>query len=357
MRTYGQQFIDTFDVTLTSLTALSHKDYSEEEVRQCVSTIGTKTELFLKSIAFPSKNSRHNFASFIDEMAVCGVSAAHVQNFHDLRIAYNNAKHEPNVSVTLVESIDVVANARKTAAELVSKNPGSATSPVCQQSRRVFWIAAWDHYISGDTEVQIILPGESDHWLGPPTLDYINIKLVEWDAVKSELADVGVLRDGRGIIPDKQYTAFNTDSDFLQALVYEGEYRELLAVMGKHELRQGLIAGLNRQDSGQWMVLAFLLATIDAAPNASPANLKAAIQAQAFAEYAVPPDYAHSDIIADGFVDMLSQIPEADWPQINGPLWLSKEKFDTQSAAAIAQHPEYKIVVTSQYGIAKLWST
>jgi hypothetical protein len=38
MRTYGQQFIDTFDVTLTSLTALSHKDYSEEEVRQCVST-------------------------------------------------------------------------------------------------------------------------------------------------------------------------------------------------------------------------------------------------------------------------------------------------------------------------------
>ncbi|TPW23431.1 hypothetical protein FH712_10060 [Marinobacter nauticus] len=357
VQTYGQQFIDAFDAALTSLESLSHKGYSEEDIRHCVSAIGTRTELFLKSIAFPSKNSRHNFASFIDEMATCGLSVTEIQHFHDLRLAYNKAKHEPNARVTLVETIGVVANARATAVDLVSKNPGLATSPVCPQSRRVFWIAAWDHYTSGDTEVHIVLPGESEHWLGPPTLDYINIKLSEWDAVKSELTDVGVLRDGRGLIPDKQYTAFNADSDFLQALVYEGEYRELLGVLGKHELRQELIAGLNRQDSSQWMVLAFLLATVDVAPNVSPATLKGAIQSQAVAAYAVPPDYAHSEKITDGFVNMLSHIPETEWSRINGPLWLSQEQFDVQSVDAIAQHSEYKIVITSQYTVAKLWNT
>lgn len=354
MKTYGQQFIDAFDAALESLTVLSHQDYSEEDVRHCISVIGAKAELFLKSIAFPSKNPRHNFASFIDEMVVCGVLATHIQYFHDLRDAYNDAKHDPNVRVTLIESINIINNARKTVAELISKNPGLTTAPVLPQSRRLFWIAAWDHYIDGDTEIHIILPGESQHWLGPPTLDIIYIKIDKWDAVKSELADIGVLRDGRDVLPEQQYTAFQTDSDFLQALVYEGEYRELLATLGKHEHRQKLLPGLNRQDSRHSMVLAFLLASIDVAPMASIESIKTDIQSRAFTAYAVPPNYRHTNAIAGGFIEMLSLIPISEWPKINGPIWLTKEKFDSQLPAAIAKHPDYQIIITSQYGIAMM---
>lgn len=357
MTSYGDAFVEAFAESLAALRSLSHSNYSEDNVRQVVSRIGTKTELFLKSIVFPQKDSRGNFASFIDELGTCGVSATHVRYFHDLRHAYNAAKHDPNARVTLVESVATLSNARDAALALVTTNSGAVSLPACASTRRVFWIAAWDHYNSGDTEVHVILPGTSDHWLGPPKLDYINISISEWDNVKSEMADVGVLRDGKGLIPEQQYALFNADSDFLQGLVFEGEYRELLSVLGNHESRQELITGLNRQDSGQAMVLAFMLATIDAASYATPDSIGDAIKSQAVAGYAVPLDYGYADYIANGFANMLSQIRASDWRNITGPVWLSEEQYNKCASDALATHPEYSIIVTRQHTMAEKWTT
>jgi hypothetical protein len=177
----------------------------------------------------------------------------------NLRLAYNAAKHDPNTSVKLLDSIEVIRSAHETAQEIVWRGIGLCTSRVKPNADRVFWIAAWDHYIGGDTEVHVILPGESEHWLRPPMFDVVYINLAEWDQIKSKLSIVGVLKDGKGLIPYPQYVSFQSDGDFLQAMVFEGDYRQLISVLAQHEKRQELIPGLNRHDTGQSMILAYRL--------------------------------------------------------------------------------------------------
>lgn len=358
MPTYGDQFLGEFQSTLDSLQKLTHVDYVEQQIRDHVSKIGGKTELFLKAVAFPRKNPRHDFVSFINELSTCGIDQQEIDRFHDLRRAYNIAKHNPTTSVTLLDSIDVVRDALATARVIVARNIGLCNSRVNPNANRVFWIAAWDHYIGGDTEVHVILPGDSEHWLGPPTFDIVYVNLSEWDVVKSELSDAGVLKDGKGLIPETQYETFRTDSDFLQAIVFEGDYRRLITVLAQHEKRQELIPGLNRHDTGHSMILAYLLAAVDVLGAVSSVDdLKEAITSRARDVYAVPDDYQHSDVLADGFVELFRQLDEKEWQNITGPIWLSEDRYTRRCEKCTAKHAKYDIAIDSDHVVVALWKT
>ena len=234
MPTYGDTFLEEYRNTLEQFTQLTHRAYEEQEVRDLVSKIGTKTELFLKATAFPAKNPRDNFFSFIEELSSVGIDQTHIDFFHELRKLYNDAKHAPNVEVTLLASSKTVQDAQETAKRIVNNSIGYSDRSIRPNSNRVYWIAAWDHYTSGDTEIHILIPGESEHWLGPPTFDMIHIKALEWDDVKSKLAGGGKLSNPDGLIPQKQLDQFNVE-DFLAAFAWEGEYRVLLNILAQHE--------------------------------------------------------------------------------------------------------------------------
>ena len=169
MATYGDVFLEDYRASLDALSRLSHDTYTDQDVRDLASKIGMKTELYLKSTVLPAKNPRDNFVSFINDLSYLGVDQNHIVWFHDLRQIYNKAKHDPNAQVTLIETTEVVQNAQKTAKLIVANSLGDSVRRVRSTATRIYWIAAFDHYIDGDTEIHIIIPGESEHWLGPPT--------------------------------------------------------------------------------------------------------------------------------------------------------------------------------------------
>ena len=156
-------------------------------------------------------------------------------------------------------------------------------------------------------------------------LDHVNIELLAWDEVKSKLAVAGVLRNPEGIIPPSQIDLFKKDSDFLGSLVWEGEYRALLNVLAQHELRLPLIGGLNRQDVGHYMQIAFLMAMLDVLDSSATTDtLRVNIETQAKICYGVPLDYKHTNHFVDGLLTLVNQIDNREWPNITGPQWVTE---------------------------------
>jgi hypothetical protein len=350
MPTYGEQIMKEFESVLSNLERLSHEGYEPSQVRDVVTSIAFKTELFLKSVILPAARPRNTFEWFIDELSTVGVSQAARDKLHVLRRKYNDAKHDPNATINLVAAVSIVRDGFDSIRELVSNGCGSANAPVPQHLSRAYWIAAWDHYIGGDTEVHIIIPAKSEHWLGPPSFDTIYVRMEAWDSIKAELGRLGVFADGFGLIPDSQYRIFQSESDFLGAWVFEGDYRSLITTLAKHELRQDLIPGLNRQDSAKPMILAYLLAAVDTVNNLlSDADFETRIDDQAKLIYAVPPDYKHSEYLAGGMASMFRLVPVSDWHRITGPSWVSKETFDTLLPTSRAKHPKYCVLIDDDF--------
>jgi len=184
-------------------------------------------------------------------------------NLHALRTAYNTAKHDPANVSGLLQTLRIVGEARRAIEHLIELRIGRVNESIASDLKRVFWVAVWDHYIHGDSEVHIILPTVSDRWLGPPTFDLIYVEAMAWDQIMKELSSDGSLAIGEGIIPKLQFEEFRQDDDFLEAWVFEGDYRTLITILARYELRQELLPGLNRQDRPGSMTLAFLLAAMD----------------------------------------------------------------------------------------------
>lgn len=355
MATYGQHFLAELADAKTALLKLTLASYEPPQIRDVISAVGAKTEVFLKSVALPGKNSRNTLQWFIDELAGASVSASSLGKLHLLRQTYNDAKHEPAITIPILDAVEIVDQARNAAEEIVTKGIGAVDRVIHPHTHRVFWIAVWDHFAHGDSEVHIILPGESDHWLGPPTFDIVYVSIAGWEDVVATIPQVGRFRSGKGLIPDLQYEAFRSDEDFHGAWVFEGDYRSLITTLAQHELRQDLIPGLNRHDSSGSMTLAFLLAVLDVTNTiTSLAELPAAIIAQAASAYAVPPDYKYAQTFAEGMAEMMKLIPVADWPKLSGPIWMRETEFDAGAEQCLAKHPKHDIIVDQSFAIRML---
>ena len=355
MTTYGEHFLAELASAKDALLKLTHVTYEPTQIKDVLSAAGAKTELFLKSVALPGKNTRNKFNWFIDELPSAAISAQSVDKLHSFRRTYNDAKHEPTITIPLLDAVHVVDNAWEATKEIVAKGIGNTNAQIHPHTHRVFWIAVWDHFAHGDSEVHILLPDESEHWLGPPTFDIVYVRPLEWDEVLATLRQVGRLGSGEGLIPESQYKAFNTDDNFYGAWVFEGEYRSLITTLAQHELRQNLIPGLNRHDSVGSMIVAFLMACLDVIGGVTNAgDLDVAIIAQATSGYAVPVDYKHAPMLAEGMAEMMQQIPITDWPQITGPIWMKEAEFDAATAGWLAKHPKYDIIVDHTLSVRML---
>lgn len=355
MPTFGEKFIGVFDDGITALDALSRIAYTEAEIRNIVSGIGTATELFLKSVVLPNKPTRKGFEWFINELASVGVACRVIGALHDLRLFYNRAKHEPNTAIHLTEALETIKAAAGAATTLVATGVGRSDSQAPSSTRRVFWIAAWDHFLGGDTEISIFLPGNLVNGWAPPALDEILVEMQSWDQIKDRLNDVGVLRDGKHLVSPDVYDFLQQEGDFLACLVYEGDHRELITILASYEKVQDLLPGLNRADSQQAMALASITAALDSLPSATPDNLVHLIVQQAVGSYAVPEDYPYLTDFAKGLGAMFSAVPHDDWSQIHGPFWLSSETFASESETAVSRHPEWNVMITKDLAVAQLW--
>jgi len=347
LATYIEHLLHKVDLVITKVQELSRKDYTSDDIKDIIVDCGSELEIFLKLAAFPSKNQRHNFVQFIDELLTVGVSQSDIDILHELRLAYNESKHNPSYEPRLLEVSELIKRIRSSLSILNTLSFGRINEQVVIRYRRMLWFFAWDHYVGGDTEISIMIPSMSDEL--PQTLDNIYIDMSAWNIVRSELALVGSVAFGKELFPEKIYEFFSNESDFLAGGIFEGEYKNLLKTLAKYELRQRLLPGLNRHDSPSSMLQAAILAMVEVAPifvtEPTKEYLQTIISNSCVNNYAVPSDYPHLFKFVDSLADMLKQLDFSLWKVLSGPTWISETSFNIEEKKALALNTELNILI------------
>lgn len=348
MTTYGERFEAQVNGDLETARILTERHHSVEDVKGLVSAAGTRLELFLKGVAFAGANTRGTLHDFINRLSWQGASQETVRVLHQLRQEYNSVKHDPAHAPTLLAALDLLQRLRLAAHEVAALELGITNRPVREGNRRVFWVAACDHYIGGDTEVHIYWPARREGWPVPPSFDLIYIDMSSWDSVKETLAVTGELASAEGHFPERMLEELSGEEGFLEAFAFEGDYRSLLTTLTQHERRLDLIPGLRRQDNLVAMLQAFLLAAIDVASIAGDADeeeLSQEIKAQAFQVYSVPQDLREADDLASGMARTICQIDSAERSLLAGPIFVDMQSFQSRKGRALALRPDLRILV------------
>jgi hypothetical protein len=347
MATHLEHLLQKFETNINKIKELTRRDYTADDVKKLAISCGSEFEIFLKLGAFPTKNQRHNFVQFIDELKTVGVSQPDLDVFHELRGAYNTSKHDPTYDPKLLEVEDLMVRVKKSIGKLTTYAFGNIATQVPIRHRRVLWVFAWDHFTSGDTEISIMFPSAGDEF--PPSLDDICVDISAWEAIKNELATVGSIAFGKELFPLHIYDYFSNEGDFLAGGVFEGEYKDLLKTLAKYELRQDLLPGLNRHDSPFSMLQASTLAMVEVAHSfytePSIETLQVSVTDSSVNNYAVPADYKLMPRFVYSLATMLKQLDFSLWKAVTGPTWISKEPFSNAINDALALDEELRILI------------
>ena len=356
MPTYSEVFLNDYEHSINKLKQLSYSMLDDESVREIISALGTKVEIFFKTVILPSSHARASLENLFNSLPENSLNSNHLEALHKFRIAYNTAKHRPQQSLDLLPALKAAIAAQDALIHLQSADLGLSNQQKPRNLRRVYWISACDHYTCGTTEVHVHIPRASQHSMGVPSFDHFNISCASWDTVQSELAAVGHIFPSNAIIPNNQFEAFMNDRESLTPLVFEGSYKELITILSAHEARPDILPGLRREDNYWSMSIAIFLATCDvAAICRSSKDLASNIKSHVENQYAVPSEASGIESIIEDISFLIKQIPSGEWERISGPIWASREDFSSMETNAIAKHRKLPVVITDDYALAVKW--
>lgn len=344
MGTHIENYLSLLEKTRSDTVRLGISGYQESSLRELINKIGFQTELFLKNAVLPHLPPKTDFDGCINALKRTGISKPERDILHAFRQMYNDSKHTVGYHPSLLQLEALLPKVGAVFRGLAERNIGVLNKPDRFYRTHVFWLAVWDHFAGGDSEVHIIVPTTSG-W--PPDLDLIYVDISSWDEIKQQLSTAGTVRPGKNLIPDQYYAEFEEESDFHEAIVVETSYRTVMAILAAHERREDLIPGLRREDDMRSMVQAFSLAAIDIAtePELPEGERSKAIAERAVATYAVPETFQLLSRLAAEFGTMIAQVPKDRRQLLTGPVWVGKEQFRALAESAIARHPSLGIIV------------
>jgi hypothetical protein len=348
MPTHYQRFQESIATWSEQTDEFAMCGFELSQARNLISQIGARTEIFIKTVLLPSVPPRQEFDACINALKREGVNKSDRDTLHQLRTLYNENKHNSACVPSILALQELIPAVSEVFRKFAQQNMGVINAEAVLRYHQVFWIAAWDNFIGGDTEVHVIAPARSG-W--PPDLDLAYVDMYAWEQIKSSLVAIGSLRNGQGCIPDSVLSSFGEDSDFLQAFVFEGAYRDLIAILASYERREDLIPGLRREDNTRSMMQAFTLASVDVGVQSknlkSAEELSIAIADCAVGIYAVPKSYNLLYHMATYFAEMLLGVQEANRNRLAGPIWVSKEDFASEERSAQSKHPYLPVLVSA----------
>lgn len=336
MASYAEKTKNDIISIVNSLQRFAIHGYSQADIRDSINQAAARIELFLKKDVYPLKSNNDNFFSFIDELKNDVSGHSLVDKIHDLRKLYNKAKHDPLYKVELSEAIEAVKNIIPSIDEISLAKIGQSASPIRAAAERIFWICGWDHIIHAEVEVAIFLPSDYDGYLGAHSIDMVNLKFSGWDALKSELPSFGKLLPYQDWIPKGQYEFWFSESDCLNPLVFEGDYKSLLICLAKHESKKdGRLPGLNRTDSSQNLFQSCVLAALDCVQNSVEPDISEVVSV-AISQYAVPvEDTSRVESFVTNIIDLTMQVPTECRAALSGPFWVTEKELEERDKYAI----------------------
>lgn len=322
----GEEIIAEFSEALSALDKLRLEHYEDTAVRSIVERLGSRLERFFKTAVFPGTTAADTFDTLINRLKSHGIHKSVRAQLHALRDLYNDAKHDPVAAIRLKRAVDTIAAARTAVEALVSMGVGATAAPVERVISRLLWVSAYDVYISGVTEVYVSLPLPEN--LFATHLDHIWIDGLAWDSMKAELLDTECFHYGQEHFDPVVYARFSEEQDFLNAGIWDGDYRQLIRIISKYEDRptaDRLVPHLRRDHMPIAVLSAIALAGVDVASAAtailSREELKAKILKHADEVYAMPDKHSWIPETAAGLAELIVQLPFAVWSELNGPFW------------------------------------
>lgn len=328
--------ISEIDEALRLLNQYIIEGYDGSDIKNLLSKIASATELFLKRDAFPTKSNRDNFYSFIEELKAHSISQAKVDFIHDIRLAYNYVKHDPNSVISILQVKELLENLKLAVDDTVTCAIGRVGSSVRAATTRVFWICAWDHYTGGETEVTVFLPSEYDGFLGAHSVDHVSIHGLKWDDFKADLPNFGAVHPHDGLIPEGQVKFWLSEGDCLTPFVFEGEYSSLIICLSKYLKDVDLISGLAREDDPVNLLQTAVMAVSDAYANDPKASKElhcACALTLANCQYAILPKFNDRiELYISKVVDLINKTPLSVKSTLTGPIWSTKDSYDSNES-------------------------
>jgi hypothetical protein len=349
MRTQTDAVLEIIRQGRREALELSGRDHTWQQMRSFLADAGSQVEIFLKETVYSRISTRKwTFERLIDELTLQGLDSQTVCDLHALRLAYNKVKHDQNNWLRDGGVYKLLQATETSLSAIAKQNLGMANAPSGHRYERTFWIAAWDHYIGGDSEMHILLP--SEEWL-PSSFDMIYIDMLSWHAVVEELKQVGQLDIGEGSVPDQVFRDWKAESDFLNAGSFTGDYRALLSVLAAHERVEEILPSLKRESATSSLRNALLLATVDVAAagqnNLAEQDLAESIRTLAAHQYAVPRYSAISLDFTPKLARLVFDVKPHMRASIVGPVWVTPATFATLAENAIARMPDSTIVIAA----------
>lgn len=324
--TRGEEITAAFVAALAALDELRLEHYEETDVRSIVERLGSRIERFFKTAVFPGAAAADTFDTLINRLKSVGIDKSARAQLHALRDLYNDAKHDPSAPVRLKRAADTIAATRNAVQTLIATGIGATAAPIEKVISRLLWVTAYDVYVGGVTEVYVSLPLPDD--IFATHLDLVWIDGLAWDAMKAELLATECFHYGSEHFDPAVYARFAQEQDFLNAGIWDGDYRQLIRIISKYEDRPTaarIIPDLRRDHMSIAVLSAIALAGVDVATVAAAPlavnELKAAILKHADEVYAMPDERSWVQSAATGLAELIVQLPFAAWLQLSGPFW------------------------------------
>lgn len=325
MTTRGDEIVKDAESVAAQIEALGQMTFTRRQLAELIEPFTSRLEFFLKAVVFPTASRRDGLKQLIDELSTIGISQPGVAALHNLRELYNKSKHAPEQSLIWRECIDALNGATVALKEVSSLGLPSVQAQFEEELSAVVYVGLWDHYVGGETEIGIYLP--SDHWMGTYPIGTFHMPMQDWDRLKPLLASHPRYAAGEQGMGSTVWQSFAGEGDFLDGGAWQGDIRELLALLASfndNALEHAVIPFLARRNSPLSIGTALVSAAIDIArgdPTLGGQTLRTRIANRARTEYAADVSTAFGSAILDELVRLIDTLPSLRRPSIAGPVF------------------------------------
>ncbi|MCV0438345.1 MAG: hypothetical protein K5880_06920 [Hydrogenophaga sp.] len=330
---------------------IADRSHRQGDLNRCFVVVGASLETFLaRHLVVPDAGGK--LKNLIDAAGQYGLGADAVAVLHDFRQNwYNAAKHKAQFAPSTYDALTLLKRVLSAIDEFSGSSIPDIHTKLASGARRLFWIGFWDHYIGGDTEVQIALPSYSGAF--SRNVDTIYIGMSAWDNVKVALPAVGIVHDGKIAMPSEIYQNWSEEDGFLCALVFEGDYQALIKMLAKHERQEKLIPDLLRENQTRSMVAACMFAAVVACQSGrcrgDAASVRSAIRQTAQDEFAAPQHSKVAAIILDSITELICSQPRETRGLLSGPEWINDQEYQDELSAGAVHDKARHIAITDDH--------
>lgn len=273
MRSNGTALLEKFNITLKEILRLISISHNEEDYSSQTKILGGEIEKFLKDSVYLGVKNNQNFMSLIDDLNAIGIEQNHIESLHSFRIYYNNYKHNPSFTSDILECKKIVESTIAAIVRILATGIGKINQPYIKSSKRIIWLAAWDDYLGGMSEIAIFPPNYSVNF--PPSIEVYNIDFSGWDKLKDKFVSSGELKLGREFISEIAYDSWSKEGDFINAGVFNGDVADLFKEISSHinsKKEDELLPSLKRENDFSSVKSSFAFAVFDCLKNDSWLN-------------------------------------------------------------------------------------